>query len=96
MHDLFHGVHTRVRQRSQSSFSLDDLRALDAMMRQYPICILFRDDLTAHSLAQTFEPYSYDYVEGYSMKRAGATHFLLLNVGHFMDHLPFAENARGD
>ena len=50
------------------------------MTQQYPIRIQFRDDITAHSLARSFEPYSYDYVEGLSMKRDGATHVLLLSV----------------
>jgi hypothetical protein len=64
------------------------------MMQQYPIRIQFRDDITAHSLAQTFEPYSYDYVEGYSMKRDGATHVLLLSVASERDFALFASACR--
>ena len=64
------------------------------MTQQYPIRIQFRDDITAHSVAQTFEPYSYDYVEGYSMTRDGATHVLLLNVASETDFALFASACR--
>jgi len=64
------------------------------MTQQYPIRIQFRDDLSAHSLAQTFEPYSYDYVEGYSMKQDGATHVLLLSVASESDFALFASACR--
>ena len=64
------------------------------MTQQYPIRIAFRDVITAHSMARTFEPYSYDYVEGYSMKRAGATHVLLLNVASERDFALFASACR--
>ena len=66
------------------------------MTQQYPIRIQFRDDLTAHSIAvaDSFEPYSYDYVEGYSMKRDGATHVLLLSVASERDFALFASACR--
>lgn len=64
------------------------------MTQQYPIRIQFRDDLSTHSLADTFEPYSYDYVEGYSMKRDGATHVLLLTVASESDFALFASACR--
>jgi len=64
------------------------------MTQQDPIRIQFRNDLGAHSLAQTFEPYSYDYVEGYSTKREGATHFLLLRVANESDFALFASACR--
>jgi hypothetical protein len=70
------------------------VNALAAMTQQYPIRIQFRDDLSAHSLASTFEPYSYDYVEGYSMKRDGATHILLLSVASESDFALFASACR--
>jgi hypothetical protein len=64
------------------------------MTRQYPVRIQFRDELSAHTLANTFEPYSYDYVEGYSMKREGATHLLLLSVANESDFALFASACR--
>ena len=66
------------------------------MTQQYPICIQFRDEVTAHSRARDFKPYSYDYVEGYSMKRTGATHVLLLSVASESDLALFASACRAD
>lgn len=64
------------------------------MTKQYPVRIQFRDELTAETLAQKFEPYSYDYIEGYSMKRNGGTHALLLNVASESDFALFASACR--
>ena len=64
------------------------------MTRQYPIRIQFRDQTTAVALAQGFEPYSYDYVEGYSMKQDGPMHVLLLNFASESDFALFASACR--
>jgi hypothetical protein len=62
--------------------------------KQYPLRIQFRDDSRSHFFFHTFEPYSYDYVEGYSMKRDGASHVLLLNMASESDFALFAAACR--
>jgi hypothetical protein len=63
-------------------------------MPQYPLRIRFKDIEHAYSLYHTFEPYSFDYVEGYSMKRDGPTHVMLLSVASDADLTRFTAACR--